>query len=155
MCKRFYTGLISVGDFLQSLFLLAIRLYWGYGFFQAGYHKLLDIPATTAFFSKLGIPFSEAVAYFVGGVESIGGILLIAGLFSRFAAIPLIIIMIVAYLTTAKEAVLQLFSNPELFVSKTPFFFLIASFLVFAFGPGKFSLDYALCKLFRKSNDSL
>jgi putative oxidoreductase len=51
-------------------------------------------------FTKIGIPFPGIVAPFVGTVEIVCGSLIILGLFTRLAAIPLIIIMIVALVST-------------------------------------------------------
>ena len=51
-------------------------------------------------FTKIGIPFPEIMGPFVGVVEIICGTLIILGLFTRLAAVPLIIIMIVALVST-------------------------------------------------------
>lgn len=51
-------------------------------------------------FAKIGIPFPDAMGPFVGVVEIICGSLIILGLFTRIAALPLIIIMIVALVST-------------------------------------------------------
>jgi len=48
--------------YLQSLLLLIIRLYWGWGFFETGKGKLMDVQKPTAFFQSLGIPFPHAQA---------------------------------------------------------------------------------------------
>lgn len=148
MFKKFYCGLSWLGEALQSLLLLATRLYWGFGFFQAGYGKLNDIGATSQFFSEISIPFPTANAYIAGSVECFGGLLLIAGLFSRIITIPLIIVMIVAYLTAHTSEIANILNNPAAFVAEGAFNFLFASLIVFAFGPGKISLDYVICRLF-------
>jgi uncharacterized membrane protein YphA (DoxX/SURF4 family) len=51
-------------------------------------------------FTKIGIPFPELSADFVGGLEITGGILLILGLFTRFISVPFIVEMVVAMLST-------------------------------------------------------
>jgi putative oxidoreductase len=51
-------------------------------------------------FAKVGIPFPDAMGPFVGIVEIICGSFIILGLFTRLAAIPLIIVMIVALAST-------------------------------------------------------
>jgi uncharacterized membrane protein YphA (DoxX/SURF4 family) len=51
-------------------------------------------------FAKIGIPFPDLMGPFVGVVETVCGLLIILGLFTRLAAIPLIIIMIVALIST-------------------------------------------------------
>jgi putative oxidoreductase len=51
-------------------------------------------------FAAIGIPFPDMMGPFVGAVETICGALIILGLFTRLAAIPLIVIMIVAIVST-------------------------------------------------------
>src|SRR5580765_6744684 len=51
-------------------------------------------------FTKLGFPLPELTAHFVGVLEIVGGILLIAGLLTRVTAIPFVIEMVVAMLST-------------------------------------------------------
>ncbi|MDR3483553.1 MAG: DoxX family protein [Bradyrhizobium sp.] len=51
-------------------------------------------------FARIGIPFPDAMGPFVGIVEIICGSLIILGLFTRLAAIPLVIVMIVALVST-------------------------------------------------------
>jgi len=65
-----------------------------YGWFGGGGWE-----ATCAYFTKLGIPFPELNAFFLGGVELYGGMLLLVGLLTRLAALPIAITIIVAILT--------------------------------------------------------
>jgi uncharacterized membrane protein YphA (DoxX/SURF4 family) len=51
-------------------------------------------------FTKLGMPFPHFTANFIGGLEIIGGLLLLTGLMTRLIAVPFIIEMIVAILST-------------------------------------------------------
>jgi putative oxidoreductase len=51
-------------------------------------------------FAKIGIPYPEIMGPFVGTVETVCGALIILGLLTRLASIPLIIIMIVALVST-------------------------------------------------------
>jgi putative oxidoreductase len=51
-------------------------------------------------FVNIGIPFPEVIGPFVGTVEIVCGTLIILGLLTRLAAIPLIIIMVVAIIST-------------------------------------------------------
>ena len=142
--KNFYQSIIAFGDSLQSPLLLAIRLYWGYHFFISGWGKLEHIQTTAHYFSTLHLPFPLISAALAGGAECIGGACLVAGLASRLASIPLVITMIVALLTAHWGATRHLFSDSNAFISQAPFNFLLASLIILAFGPGKFSLDYLL-----------
>ena len=51
-------------------------------------------------FTKLGFPFPAETATFAGALEIVGGTLLLLGLLTRVAAIPFIVEMLVAMLTT-------------------------------------------------------
>jgi putative oxidoreductase len=127
---------------LQSPLLLAIRLYWGWSFFQTGKGKLLHLGRTAAYFGSLGIPLPKLNVVLAGGTECLGGLLLVIGLFSRVASLPLVFTLSIAYLTAEHEALHAVFSDPDKFTGATPFLFLFAVVVVLAFGPGKFSLDH-------------
>jgi uncharacterized membrane protein YphA (DoxX/SURF4 family) len=51
-------------------------------------------------FTKLGFPFPDVTASFVGGLEIVGGLLILLGLGTRFVAVPFLIEMVVAMLST-------------------------------------------------------
>src|SRR5258707_4710830 len=109
LVERYYRFLIRVSSSLQSPFLLAVRLYWGWQFMQAGWGKLSDIGKVVNFFTDLGIPAPALNAYFVSALEFGGGLLLILGLGSRLIALPLVINMIVAYVTAERRALFSVF----------------------------------------------
>ena len=70
-------------------------------FLPEGIQKLVFADSLgTGRFAKIGIPFPDIMGPFVGGVETVGGALIILGLVTRLAAVPLIIIMIVALVST-------------------------------------------------------
>jgi putative oxidoreductase len=135
---------------LQSPFLLAVRLYWGWQFFQTGLGKLMHIPKVVGFFTSLGIPLPAFNAYFVSSLELLGGALLFLGLGSRIIALPLTIDMLVAYITADREALFSIFSDPGKFYASDAYTFLFASLLILIFGPGKISLDSAINYLRRR-----
>jgi putative oxidoreductase len=141
------TLLARVGGWLQSPLLLVIRAYWGWQFFLTGKGKLGDLSRPTAFFARLHIPHPHLNAIVVGSTECFGGLLLLAGLGTRFITPIFIFEMIVAYVTADPKAFHAFFSDPDTFTSASPFLFLYASVLIFVFGPGCFSLD---ALIFRK-----
>ena len=141
LAEKYYRLLIRVSSSLQSPFLLAVRLYWGWQFMQTGWGKLTDINKVIGFFTDLGIPAPALNAYFVSALEFGGGLLLILGLGSRLIALPLVIDMIVAYITADREALFSIISAPDKFSAAAPFTFLIASLIVLIVGPGKASID--------------
>ena len=70
-------------------------------FLPEGIQKLIFADALGAGrFTKIGIPFPDVLGPFVGYVEIVCGSLIIIGLLTRLAAIPLIVIMIVALVST-------------------------------------------------------
>jgi putative oxidoreductase len=139
--EKYNRLLIRASSSLESPFLLAVRLYWGWQFVQAGWGKLHDIGKVIGFFTDLGIPAPVLNAYFVSALEFGGGLLLLLGLGSRLIALPLVIDMIVAYITADREALFSIISNPDKFTAAAPYTFLVASLLMLIFGPGRFSLD--------------
>lgn len=143
-CSKLYYVLTLVGRFLQPFLLLALRLFWGYQFFLAGIGKLSNIESTIKLFSDLHILWPTFNAYFVGCVEVVAGLMLLVGFGARLAAIPLIVIMVFAYLTAHHEALANAVQDPYEVVKQTPFNFLLTSLIVFCFGPGCFSLDAIL-----------
>ena len=70
--------------------------------------------------------------------------MLIVGLGSRLVALPLVIDMIVAYITADREALFSIVSSPDKFMAAAPFTFLVASLIILIFGPGKASVDALL-----------
>lgn len=129
-------------SYLQSPLLLVIRLYWGWSFFQTGKGKLLHLGRTAAYFGSLGIPWPKFNVVLAGSAECFGGLLLMLGLCSRVASLPLVVTLSVAYLTAENGALRSVFTDPDKFTSATPFLFLLAVVIVLAFGPGRFSLDH-------------
>jgi putative oxidoreductase len=77
-----------------------IRVLCGGVFFWEGLLKFVYANQGVGRFTKLGFPFPAATAAFVGTLEITGGELLLAGLATRLIAIPFIVEMIVAMLST-------------------------------------------------------
>src|SRR5712664_2945509 len=136
-----FFGLVS---YLQSPFLLFVRLYWGWQLAQSGWGKLHHLPNVTEFFASLGLPMPMPMAVFIACVEFFGGIFLALGLFSRITALVLTVNMAMAYVIGDREALLSFFSDPDKFIAAAPFAFLIASLIVLIFGAGRISMDTAL-----------
>jgi putative oxidoreductase len=147
-----YRLLILAATWLQSIFLLIVRLYWGWQFHTTGMGKLKDIPKVTDYFQSLGIPHPELNAYMAGTTECVGGLLLLIGFASRITTIPLIITMIVAYLTAMPDVVKNIFNKPDDFLGADPFLFMLAAIIVFLFGPGLFSVDGLIGHLLKRRN---
>ncbi len=79
---------------------LLLRLMAGSVFFWEGLLKLVYVNQGVGRFTKLGFPFPELTAHFVAGFEIVGGLLIMAGLFTRVVALGFVIEMVVAILST-------------------------------------------------------
>jgi putative oxidoreductase len=148
-----YALLARVASSLQSPFLLAVRLYWGWQFMQTGWGKLHNLARVAQFFTSLGIPFPHANAVLVAFIEFFGGALLIVGLGSRIVGLVLSFNMLVAYITADREALSSIFSSPGKFYGADPYTFLFAALLVLIFGAGLFSLDHVVGGFTRKVDE--
>lgn len=80
---------------------LLIRLAVGAVFLSEGVQKILDPAALGAGrFAKIGIPWPEVMGPLVAGFEVTCGALVLAGLLTRLAALPLVATMVVAIFST-------------------------------------------------------
>ena len=140
--KKSYWGFVKGENFIRHLLLFVIRIYWGSLLVISGLGKLTHVDHVVSYFTTLELPNPTLFAYGVGCLELIGGASLFLGLFSRFFGLLLSILLIGAYVTAHKEAALQIFSNPQLFIQQEPFLYLYTALLIVSFGPGMFSLDY-------------
>lgn len=131
----------KVGERSAPVVLLLLRLLVGSAFVLTGVGKLRNLQATGEFFGSLGIPLPQVNALMAGSVEALGGVLLVLGLASRAASVPLIGTMVVALLTAHREGLLGVLSDPGGFLGEAPVPFLMVSLVVFAFGAGPLSLD--------------
>ncbi len=138
---KLYARFSALASYLQSPFLLLVRLYWGWQFAQTGWGKLHHMGKITSFFTSLNIPFPAFSAHFVSGLEFVGGILLIFGLGTRLAGLLLAGNMCVAYWTADRDALSAVISDPSKFYVADPYTFLFASVMVLVFGAGLFSVD--------------
>ncbi len=139
--KGIYGRATALADLVRSPLLAVIRIHFGYQLFLAGSGKLADIAGTAGFFASLGIPAPTLNAYLASTTEVVGGLLLLAGLLARPAALAVAGTMAVAYITAHAEAVREIVASPDGFTSADPFLFLLTAVLVLAFGPGAISLD--------------
>jgi putative oxidoreductase len=89
---------------------IAIRAMAGSVFLWEGLLKFVYANQGVGRFTKLEMPFPPITATFVGGLEIVGGVLLILGFGTRLIALPFIIEMVVAMLAT----------KPRLFLGTSP-----------------------------------
>jgi putative oxidoreductase len=120
--------------------LLLIRLFIGYFFFETGWAKAGNLPAMAERFTAWGIPFPAFSAALSAYTELVGGALVVVGLATRLAAIPLLVNMLVAILVVNIRNVSGIDEFVEL---SEPLYALTFLGLVFT-GPGRVSLDHLL-----------
>jgi putative oxidoreductase len=129
-----------------------VRLYWGIQLIESGWGKLHHLDKVTDYFTSLDLPMPGKMAVFISCVELFGGLFLALGLLSRVASLVLTVNLIMAYVIGDRAALLSIFSDPDKFTAAAPYVFLIASLIVFLFGPGIFSLDALLSRFFSKTS---
>jgi putative oxidoreductase len=79
---------------------LPLRAIVGFGFLQHGYAKLARGPEHfTAILSAIGMPLPDLFSWATVLVEIVGGLLILVGAFVPLAAMPMIVVLIVAIFT--------------------------------------------------------
>ncbi|MCC6396778.1 MAG: DoxX family protein [Bacteroidetes bacterium] len=127
--------------------IVLIRLLVGAVFLSEGIQKFL-FPDTLGVgrFVKIGIPFPEISAPFVGGVEIVCGMFILVGLFTGLAAIPLIINMIVAIATTKIPILIEKGFWAMAHESRTDWSMLLGAIFLLLVGGGRWGMDTLLSK---------
>ncbi len=126
---------------------IIIRLIVGAVFLSEGIQKFL-FPAIRGAgrFEKIGLHSPEFLGSFVGTFEILCGALILLGLFTRIASVPLIIIMLVAFTTTKSEVYLEKGFWELLHGSRTDWSMLLCSIFLLIKGGGFWSVDFLLFK---------
>ena len=127
----------SVGNKLRWLPPTVARLTLGWIFFESGWGKLHNLPKVIDFFTSLGVPSPQIAAPFSASMELVCGTLLLLGLATRLASLPLIVIMAVA-LWTAKRP--DIASLSDLF-GQEEYLNICLLLWLGAYGGGPISLD--------------
>ena len=138
-----------IGTTLRWLSPTIARLTVGLVFFQSGWGKLHDLEKVTGFFTELGIPNPAFQARLASSAEFVCGGLLLLGLATRFAVVPLIITMCVAIRTAQWENVDGLGS----LVGLLEFAYIALLVWLGTDGPGPLSLDHLIARVIRLRAD--
>src|SRR6266404_1780978 len=141
---QWHCQFFTLVSYLQSPFILLVRLYWGWQLAQSGWGKLHHLSNVGEYFATLGLPMPAQMAAFIACVEFFGGIFLALGLASRITGLVLTVNLTMAYVIGDREALLSFFSDPDKFVAAAPFAFLVVSLIVLIFGAGRISVDTLL-----------
>ena len=135
---------------LEQYAILLVRVSLGLFFAISGANKLFVADATkpvTETLVKAKIPFPHQMAYFVSGVEFVGGTLVAVGFLSSLACVALLVDMIVATLTEAVSTLPKGLSPLKWlddFLYLPEVLYVLFFIWLLCSGPGKFSVDYWL-----------
>ena len=134
--------------------LVLVRALVGLVFASEGVQKFL-VPAALGVgrFAKIGIPAPEVLAPFVGVVEIACGLLVLVGLATRLAAVPLIIDILVAIATTKIPMLLHQGAWAAAHEARTDVCMLLGSICLLLAGAGPLSLDAVLDRRLRARHD--
>jgi putative oxidoreductase len=107
-------------------------------FIPSGFSKVTDLHKLAAYFVTLGIPVPALSAALSATTELVGGVLLLLGLGTRFAAAALTVVMTVAILTAKLP---EVHTVGDFFYQPEPAYIVIFLWLIFG-GAGKVSIDH-------------
>lgn len=124
---------------------ILIRVMVGVVFLSEGIQKFLFSDTLGAGrFEKIALPSPEFLGSFVGTFEILCGTLILIGLLTRLASIPLIIIMLVAIATTKSEVLADKGFWEMMHGSRTDWAMLLGSIFLLIKGGGYWSMDKKL-----------
>ncbi|WP_437966966.1 DoxX family protein [Sorangium sp. So ce260] len=124
-----------------------IRLTVGSVFLSEGIQKFL-FPAELGAgrFAKIGLPSPEILGPFVGAVEIACGALVLLGLATRLAAVPLIVVMLVAIASTKVPILVKRGFWAMAHEARTDWAMLLGALFLLIVGAGSLSLDARLAR---------
>ncbi len=130
------------GSARVSRAIILIRILVGWVFVSEGLQKFL-FPAQLGVgrFIKIGIPAPHVMGPFVGTVEIVCGSLVVLGLFTRLAAVPLLAVISVAIATTKIPMLTQTGLWGMLHEARTDFSMVLGLIFLLIAGSGALSLD--------------
>ena len=141
---------------LEQYAILLVRVSLGLFFAISGANKLFVAGGAKAIYEtlvKAKVLFPHQMAFFVSGVEFVGGSLLTVGFLSSPACVALLVDMIVATLTNAISTMpkgLSPLNWLDDFLYLPEVLYVLFFIWLICSGPGKFSIDYSLAgKLLR------
>lgn len=125
---------------------LISRVVIGYVFIESGWGKFHSLDKVISYFESLQIPLAHWQAPFVAGTEFIAGLLVLIGLYTRLASLPLIAIMLVA-IRTAKWEDITDFSS---LLGISEFLYIVILIWLATYGAKFLSVDYLIEKKCQK-----
>jgi putative oxidoreductase len=145
--KRLVQYALMGSSDLEQYAILLVRVSLGLFFAISGANKLFSAGGRKTIYETLveaKVPFPRQTAYFVSGVEFVGGSLLTVGFFSSPASVALLIDMTVAILTKALSTMprgLSPLNWLDDFLYLPEVLYVLFFIWLICSGPGKFSVD--------------
>lgn len=132
----------------NSRSIVFVRLAVGLIFLTQGVLKFIDPNMGINRFTKIGFSHPYFTARFVGTLEIICGFLIVIGLLTRLAAIPLLIVICTAIATTKIPELSRAAQGFWFMVSdaRTDFAMLMSLLFLLRAGAGRWSLDAVLVR---------
>ena len=140
--KDFMGELSVLFSYPKNLVFLAVRLILAYGFASPALFKINYLQDTIAWFESISIPLPTLTTYLVSGIETMGMVFLVLGLFTRHISILLSCVMIGAILFVHAPHGFSVANNGI----EIPLYYLLFLMLLMSYGAGKYSLDRVLFK---------
>ena len=137
--------ILNLDKFLKSLNkldflgLTSLRLYLFYVFYSSGTYRIDSFDKLSSWIGSLNLPFPDIFTWTIIVTEMGGALLLIIGLFTRWACVPLIVLNILfIYLIHLQNGWAQESNGVEM-----PVTYIVMLLILLLMGGGKFlSLDY-------------
>src|SRR3982751_1898497 len=164
--SKFWQWLVNPPDDAPTATIL-LRLMAGSVFLWEGILKFVYANQGVGRFTKLGIPAPAAMATFDGVLEIVGGVLMMTGFLTRLIAIPFIIEMLVAMLTTKIPLYLGTYPLPlppvppqigfwaVLHEIRSEYAQLMTTIFLLIAGPGRLSLDSLIARRKREGEKEM
>jgi putative oxidoreductase len=140
--KTLYIKYVEGTGKLRDVALLLFRLVLAYGFLEPAMMKLKNPSGVAQWFDSMNYPLPLISAYLSMITEVAGIVLLVLGLLSRFIAVPMMFIMVVAAFTVHISNGFAAGDNGF----EIPLYYFLTLLGLVAFGSGRYSLDYLIWK---------
>jgi len=140
--KNFLAEVAVLFSYPKNILLLSGRLVLAYGFTIPALLKINDLSATSKWFESFSIPLPLLTSYLVSGIETLGIVLLILGLYTRYIAVLLACVMLGAIFFVHLP---HGFSASNNGIEIPLYYFLFLLFFA-SYGGGKYSLDRVIFK---------
>ena len=138
----------TIRDKISFLGPTLARITLGSVFIGTGWGKLSNIASTVEYFASLHIPAPAFQARLAAGTEFVGGVLVLLGLFTRLAVLPMAFTMVIAIITARWDAL----DGVRTLLGFEEWTYIVLFIWLALVGPGPLSLDALLARLRPRAN---